>query len=344
MIAARPLRVQRQECQCSIDFCHAPGCRPLPRRRRRLRPLGAGAGLLLRQPTPTALPLYEFSTCSLGAAPVRTTTGFAITPQAGLEALAEADTIVVPGYAAVLDAPPAAVTEALAAAAQRGARVISVCTGAFALAHAGLLDGRRAATHWGWAEAARGALPRGRGRPRRPLRRRGRGDDLGRPQRRHRPLPARDPQGLRRRRRRAGRPPHGRARPTARAARPSSSSARRPRTAARWSRPGAGRPSGSPSRSTSRRWRATPAVSPRTFARRFREETGTTPLQWLLAQRVLEARRLLEESDLPVEDVAWRSGFGTAASLRDHFRRATETTPTAYRRSFRPLGSSSGPI
>jgi transcriptional regulator GlxA family with amidase domain len=79
-------------------------------------------------------------------------------------------------------------------------------------------------------------------------------------------------------------------------------------------------------------------VSPRTFARRFREETGTTPLQWLLTQRVLEARRLLEESDLPVEDLAWRCGFGTAASLREHFRRATATTPTAYRRSFQPVG------
>ncbi|HET7041793.1 MAG TPA: helix-turn-helix domain-containing protein, partial [Gemmatimonadales bacterium] len=76
-------------------------------------------------------------------------------------------------------------------------------------------------------------------------------------------------------------------------------------------------------------------VSPRTFARRFREETGTTPLQWLLAQRVLEARRLLEESDLPIDEVAWRAGFGTAASLREHFRRAMTTTPTAYRSSFR---------
>jgi AraC family transcriptional activator FtrA len=72
-------------------------------------------------------------------------------------------------------------------------------------------------------------------------------------------------------------------------------------------------------------------VSPRTFARRFRHETGTTPLQWLLAQRVLEARCLLEETDLPIDAVAWRAGFGTAASLRDHFRRVTATTPTAYR-------------
>jgi transcriptional regulator GlxA family with amidase domain len=77
-------------------------------------------------------------------------------------------------------------------------------------------------------------------------------------------------------------------------------------------------------------------VSARTFARRFRLETGTTPLQWLLARRVLAARRLLEESDLPVETVAVRVGFGDAASLRAHFRRATATTPTAYRRTFRP--------
>jgi transcriptional regulator GlxA family with amidase domain len=81
------------------------------------------------------------------------------------------------------------------------------------------------------------------------------------------------------------------------------------------------------------------SVSPRTFARRFREETGTTPLQWLLNQRVQEARRLLEETDLPVDAVAWQAGFGTAASLRDHFRRVTATTPSGYRRSFRPLAA-----
>ena len=94
--------------------------------------------------------------------------------------------------------------------------------------------------------------------------------------------------------------------------------------AARWSRPGAGPPSG---------WREPldvaamsrhAGVSPRTFARRFREETGTTPLQWLLAQRVLEARRLLEESDLPVEAVAWR------VRLR-HRRLAARPLPPRHR-------------
>ena len=80
-------------------------------------------------------------------------------------------------------------------------------------------------------------------------------------------------------------------------------------------------------------------VSPRTFARRFREEAGTTPLQWLLGRRVDEARRLLEATDLPVDEVAWRAGFGTGASLREHFRRATATTPTAYRASFRAVAA-----
>jgi transcriptional regulator GlxA family with amidase domain len=75
--------------------------------------------------------------------------------------------------------------------------------------------------------------------------------------------------------------------------------------------------------------------SERTFARRFRAETGTTPLQWLLRERVLHARRLLEATDMPVEDIACEAGFGTAASLRTHFRRSTATSPLAYRRTFR---------
>jgi AraC family transcriptional regulator, transcriptional activator FtrA len=80
------------------------------------------------------------------------------------------------------------------------------------------------------------------------------------------------------------------------------------------------------------------ARSERSFARHFRAETGTTPLRWLHEQRVVHARRLLEESDLPVEDVATRSGFGTATTLREHFTRAVHTTPTAYRRAFSAAG------
>src|SRR5918995_958055 len=78
------------------------------------------------------------------------------------------------------------------------------------------------------------------------------------------------------------------------------------------------------------------SCSARSFARRFRAETGTTPLQWLIGRRVAEAQRLLEGTDLPVEQVAARSGFGTAAALRQHFGRAVATSPSAYRRAFRP--------
>jgi transcriptional regulator GlxA family with amidase domain len=281
-------------------------------------------------------PLYEFSTCSPDGAEVRTTTGFAITPQHGLRALAKADTVVVPAYAALLDPPPAEAIAALQRAAHRGARVLSVCAGAFALAHAGLLDGRRATTHWTWAGELAARFPAVEVDPAALYVDEGEvmtsaglsaGIDLS----------------LHVIRKDFG------AAIGERVARHMVAAPHREGGQAQFIR----RPSAAPGGSLegTRHWAAErlhepldvaamsrhAGVSPRTFARRFREETGTTPLQWLLAQRVLEARRLLEESDLPVDEVAWRAGFGTAASLRDHFRRATSTTPTAYRRSFSPV-------
>ena len=82
------------------------------------------------------------------------------------------------------------------------------------------------------------------------------------------------------------------------------------------------------------RWRAGRSMSARTFARRFVEETGTTPMQWVTDQRVLYARRLLEETDLDIDRIAERAGFGTATLLRHHFRRIIGVTPSDYRRRF----------
>lgn len=282
-------------------------------------------------------PLYEISVCTADGAPVRTTSGFEVSPGAGPEALRRADTLVVPGYAGILEPPPAEALAAIRDAAERGARLMSVCTGAFALAHAGVLDGRRAATHWAWAGEMAARFPAVEVDP----------DALF----------VDEGEVLTSAGLSAGidlslhviRCDFGAA-AGERVARHMVAAPHRDGGQAQFFRPEQPRLGGS--LEPTRRWALTrlaepldvaamarhAGVSPRTFARRFREETGTTPLQWLLTQRVLEARRLLEDSDLPVEDVAWRCGFGTAASLREHFRRATATTPTAYRRSFQPVG------
>jgi transcriptional regulator GlxA family with amidase domain len=278
---------------------------------------------------------YAFTACGLRAGRVPTTTGFALDVPRGLDALADADTIFVPGLRPVHWPPPAVAIEALRAAHARGARVASICTGAFLLAHAGLLDGRRATTHWAHAEQLAERYPAVTVDPGvlyvdegdvltsagvaagidlcLHLVRRDHGAEVanavarrivvaphrdgGQAQFVEAPLPVAAERGLEATRAWAAQ------------------RLREPLTVAAMARHA--------------------ACSERTFARRFRSETGTTPLQWLLGQRVLHARRLLEATDLPVEHVADAAGFGTAASLRAHFRRATATTPLAYRRTFR---------
>ena len=284
---------------------------------------------------PSGDPHYEFTTCSRGGAPVRTTSGFEVTPAAGLGALRRADTVVVPGYAGILAPPPEEALSALRAAHRRGARLLSVCTGAFALAHTGALDGRRATTHWAWAGELAKQFPAVEVDPDAlfvdegevltsaglsagidlslHVIRRDVGAAAGERVARHMVAPPH---------REGGQAQFFKSEP------PEVGGSLEPTR--RWAVDRLAEPLDVAAMSRHA------GVSPRTFARRFREETGTTPLQWLLSQRVLEARRLLEETDLPVETIAWRTGFGTAASLRDHFRRATATTPTAYRSSFQP--------
>jgi transcriptional regulator GlxA family with amidase domain len=278
---------------------------------------------------------YAFTACGVRAGRVPSTTGFAIDLPRGLDAVAEADTVLVPGLRPPQWPPPAAALDALRAAHARGARVASICTGAFVLAQAGLLDGRRATTHWAHAERLARRYPAVTVDPGvlyvdegdvltsagvaagidlcLHLVRRDHGAEVanavarrivvaphrdgGQAQFVEAPLPPASDRGLQATRAWAAQ------------------RLRDPLTVAALARHA--------------------ACSERTFARRFRAETGTTPLQWLLGQRVLHARRLLEATDLPVEHVADEAGFGTAASLRSHFRRATATTPLAYRRTFR---------
>ncbi|HEU4700840.1 MAG TPA: helix-turn-helix domain-containing protein [Conexibacter sp.] len=277
---------------------------------------------------------YELTLCAPARGPVSTTSGFPLIAHRGPEALATADTVFVPGFAPQEWPPPQHVLDALQAAHARGARVASICTGAFALGAAGLLDGRRVTTHWRHAERLAELFPRVRVDPDvlyvdegdlltsagvaagidlcLHLLRRDHGAEAanaaarntvvaphragGQAQFVERAIPSTDDGSLEATRAYALEHLH------------------EPLTVTQLARHA--------------------CTSERTFNRRFRQETGTTPLKWLHAQRVDHARRLLERSDLSVETVARRCGFGSGAILRQHFRRATATTPTAYRRTF----------
>jgi transcriptional regulator GlxA family with amidase domain len=283
--------------------------------------------------------VYSFEACAGEGSRAATTSGFSLTGLAGPEAIERADTVIVPGYWAVHEPLPDQLAAALRRAVERGGRVASICTGAFALAHAGLLDGRRATTHWAAAPELARLFPSVEVDPA--------------------ALYVDEGQVLTSAGLSAGidlclhlvRRDHGEAMGAAVARAMVAAPHREGGQAQYIDRP---LPARDGSLAATRRWALDrldqpldaaalarhAGVSTRTFARRFRAETGATPLQWLLSQRVLEARRLLERTDLPVEEVAAAAGFGTAASLREHFRRSTATTPTAYRRSFRqPLAA-----
>lgn len=285
-------------------------------------------------------PDYVFSVAGERSGPVATSTGFDIVAPHGLEALEIADTVVVAGTAAS-DRPAPAVIVALREAAARGARVVSICTGAFVLAHAGLLDGRRATTHWADADLLAAMFPAVSVDPAVLYVDEGQvltsagvaaGVDLCLHVVR-RDLGAQRAAEIARRMVVAPHRDGGQAqflqRPIDRVRGEVGPHAAGLQATRDWALEHLRE------RLTVDRLARHAAVSPRTYARRFVEETGTTPAQWLLDQRTRAAQELLEQTELPIEDVAARSGFGGTAGLREHVRRRLHTTPTAYRRAFR---------
>lgn len=255
----------------------------------------------------------------------------------GLDALSRADTIVVPGIEDWVVPAPEPVLAALRRAWARGARIASICSGAFVLAEAGLLDGRRATTHWiGTAQLAR-SYPRITVEPDVLFVDEGRiitsaGASAGLDMCLH--LVGRD---------------HGQA-VAARSARLAVAPLSRDGGQAQFIRH---EPPGSPtSLAPLIEWMthnldrplgvdalaAQAGMSPRTFARRFREQTGTTPLQCLLAVRVKRSQELLEESRTSVDQVAALAGFDSPVTFRMRFRRVVGLTPTEYRRRFSAAG------
>jgi transcriptional regulator GlxA family with amidase domain len=290
--------------------------------------------------------LYEVVTCSLAPGSVRTDADFAIVVEHGLEALAEADTVVVPAShelgpvydEGVLTAPLAAAF----AQVRPGARTVSICTGSFLIAAAGLLDGRPATTHWSSADHFQRLFPRIKVDP--DVLYVDDGDVL---------TSAGVAAGIdlclhivRRDfgtavanavARRTVIPPHregGQAQYIRRPL-PESQMAGTERARA-WALRRLDEPL------TLRQLAERESMSVRTFTRRFREEVGMSPGQWLTQQRVEHARHLLESTDLGVDQVARQAGFGTAASMRQHLQVALGVSPTAYRRTFSAKGQAIG--
>ncbi|QCX79292.1 HTH-type transcriptional regulator CdhR [Streptomyces sp. YIM 121038] len=283
-------------------------------------------------------PLYEVVVCTADGRPVRTDAGFSVAAEHGPEALGHADTVVIPpaapcDRATAADGLPAPLAAALGRV-RPGTRLVSFCSASFVLAAAGLLDGRPATTHWQVAEQFRREFPRVR-----------LDEDV---------LFVDDGDILTSAGVAAGvdlclhlvRRDHGSA---------VANHVARRCVVPPWRDGGQAqyieRPVPEPTVATTaptRAWALERLQEPltlgemadharmslRTFTRRFRDEVGTTPGRWLTGQRIEVARHLLESSDLPIDLVAHRAGFGTANSLRQHMRSVLGVSPAAYRRTF----------
>lgn len=280
------------------------------------------------------LPSYDFALCGVRPGPVPTTSGFDVTVPHDLDRAGSADLVCVPAWPGLADPLHPALGAALRAAVDRGATVLSVCTGAFALAAAGVLDGRRATTHWQFASRLARRHPRVHVDPA--------------------VLYVQDGPVLTSAGAAAGldaclhlvRQVHG-ARTANALARRMVLPAHRAGGQAQYVETALPEVSAVPLAAVLD-WAVTrldeplrvddlaarAAMSPRTFARRFAEATGSTPHAWLLEQRLQRAEQLLEETDLPVDAVADRCGFGSGDTLRHHFARRRGTTPAAHRSAF----------
>ncbi|MET0414929.1 MAG: helix-turn-helix domain-containing protein [Actinoplanes sp.] len=300
--------------------------------------LAMACEVFVRDPTGQADPWYDLEIC--GSRDVRVGR-FRMQPDAGLDRLASADTVIVPAVADVDAAVPPDLLDAVRAAHQAGARMVSFCTGAFVLAAAGVLDGLRATTHWAHTDELAARFPRVRVDPDvlyvdngavlasagkaaaidlcLHLIRRDHGSTVANAVARrlvvppHRaggqaqfvttPVPARDDHRM------AGLFPWVLARLD------------HPLTVEDLARQA--------------------NMSSRNLARHFRSVAGTTPLQWLTTQRIRRAQELLENTDTSIEAVARATGMGTATTLRRHFNSALGVSPDAYRRTFRSAYQSS---
>ncbi|GAB3979816.1 helix-turn-helix domain-containing protein [Actinoallomurus acanthiterrae] len=283
-------------------------------------------------------PWYELRLCAAEPGPTRAQNGFVLHTPHGLEALATAGTVVVPALSAgsVLsgETPDPRLLSALTDAHARGARIVSLCTGAFVLAAAGLLDGRHATTHWMYTDILSARHPRVRVDPGvlyvdegdvltsagrtagidlcLHLIRTDLGADVANQVARRLVVPAHRP--------------GGQAQYIETPVPPAGGDGLAPLL--QWA------VQHMDQQLTVAQMADQAGLSPRTLVRRFHEATGTTPLRWLHAQRLARVRHLLESTDLSIERISQLCGMGSAGNLRHHFTRSAGVTPAEYRRAF----------
>ncbi|KMJ53972.1 AraC family transcriptional regulator [Vogesella sp. EB] len=280
-------------------------------------------------------PAYRLQVCAAETGPLTTSAGFGLTLPAGLEALQQAEVVIVPSWRDPAETAPAPLLAALQAAHARGARIVGLCLGAYVLAQAGLLDGRRATTHWAYAEDFARRFPGvtvdadvlylddG------PLLTSA-GTAAGLDCCLHLLRQLSGAEAANSVARRLVTPPHRQGGQAQYIEQPLPASARDGRLSGLldWVRANLDQPHSLDSLAQ----RA--LLSRRTFTRHFRLLTGSTVQGWLLAQRLALTQRLLETSALPVESIAQQAGFGSPASLRLHFRKAFGVTPSEWRQTF----------
>ncbi|MGW3411891.1 GlxA family transcriptional regulator [Streptomyces sp. NPDC000888] len=279
---------------------------------------------------------YALDVCTEHPGPVRTQAGYDILVTAGLDALDRADTVLVPGWQqSVGTEVPSAVVVAVRRAHQRGARIVGICSGAFVLAAAGLLDGRRAATHWAQAPELAARFPQVRVDPAVLYVDHGdvatsAGSAAGVDLCLHLVSADQGAAYAMRIARQMVMPPHREGCQLQYAELPTSGPvADSLAPLLEWLSGRLDQPVSVADMAVRSQ------VSARTLTRRFTEQLGISPGRWLLDRRIAATRALLEETDLPVETIAHRVGLSSAVNLRRRFHEALRTTPAAYRRAFR---------
>ena len=279
------------------------------------------------------VPYTEFAVAAERPGPVKTSMGFDLEVHHGIERLDEADLVAVP--AMPRDKPvPLAVVDALQRAHDRGARILSVCIGAFTLGAAGLLDGRQCTTHWMYSEELAERFPLAKVDPGvlyvddHPIITSA-GSAAGLDACLHIMRKEWGATAANTAARRMVTPPQrdGGQAQYVRTPMPDSS-AETLAPLLTWIMEHLDE------RHAVQDLADRVHMSPRTFARRFRDETGTTPHQWIIQQRVQRAEELLERTDLSVEQISIEVGFGNAAALRHHFAQIRGTSPQHYRQTF----------